>query len=515
MGDYLTVQDIASKLEVTADTVRRWLRMGTLKGTSLGRAGYRIKEKDFYIFMDHRCNNPQSSSPQSNLDHLAKKEPGKQQRLPASIEYADLIELAHDAIIVRDPMSAILLWNQGAEHLYGWTLQEAAGKMTHTLLHTRFPLSREDADTQLIQYGRWEGKLQHTCQDGRQVTVDSRQVLIRDEQGHPTAIIEINRDVSVYQRAEDFSHFLSEASHILNTSLDYEETLKKVASLAVPILADFCSFDILLPDNTIRRVAWENVEPPHENFFERMARFVPTLEMTNHPVSQVLKTSRPFIVATVDEAWMQQVALSPEHLQLMRDLHLCSLMIIPLIMHGTTLGSLTLCATAISGSHYTANDVELASDLADRAALAIGNALLFTEQVQARQRAEALTQELQATQIRFELAQYAGKIGTFEWDISTNAILWTPELEALYGLTAGAFEGTYENWARKNHPVELTRVEEKVQEAVETGATFNAEIPSALARWHTSLAHGKGRGGLRRSAYTATHDRDQYRYHRP
>ncbi len=113
-----------------------------------------------------------------------------------------LISLAHDAIMVRDPENHIISWNGGAEHLYGWAAQEITGKISHTLLHTRFPISQEAVDHTLEQHGQWQGELIHTCRDGTQVIVESRQVLVRDEQGLPSAILEINRDVTERRRLE-------------------------------------------------------------------------------------------------------------------------------------------------------------------------------------------------------------------------------------------------------------------------------------------------------------------------
>lgn len=136
-----------------------------------------------------------------------------------------LLTLAHDAILVRDPESHILSWNEGAEHLYGWTTQQAVGKVSHTLLQTRFPLSSEAVDQALEQHGQWQGELVHTCWDGRQVIVESRQVLTCDEQGKPTAILEINRDVTERRhlefleqeaRAEREAHL-----HVLQVLLDH------------------------------------------------------------------------------------------------------------------------------------------------------------------------------------------------------------------------------------------------------------------------------------------------------
>lgn len=107
-----------------------------------------------------------------------------------------LIDLAYDAILVRDPESHILYWNQGAEKLYGWKMYEVVGKVTHTLLQTRFPQSVEAINHQLEQYGSWEGDLRHICRDGSYVIVNSHQVLMRDEQGKALAILEINHDIT-------------------------------------------------------------------------------------------------------------------------------------------------------------------------------------------------------------------------------------------------------------------------------------------------------------------------------
>jgi PAS domain S-box-containing protein len=111
-----------------------------------------------------------------------------------------LIELAHDAVIVRSPESIIQFWNRGAERLYGWTEQEAIGQVSHALLSTQFPTSREAIDATLAQTGEWEGTLTHKRRDGEQVIVESRQLLMRNEQGEPSTILEINRDITERER---------------------------------------------------------------------------------------------------------------------------------------------------------------------------------------------------------------------------------------------------------------------------------------------------------------------------
>jgi PAS domain S-box-containing protein len=114
----------------------------------------------------------------------------------------ELINLARDAILVRDPINRVISWNRGAEELYGWTARQAQGRVTHTLLKTRFPTSRADVDACLEQQGQWEGELTHTRRDGSSVIVESRQALLRDAEGRTTAIIEINRDVTQRRHLE-------------------------------------------------------------------------------------------------------------------------------------------------------------------------------------------------------------------------------------------------------------------------------------------------------------------------
>ena len=119
---------------------------------------------------------------------------------------AELINAAHDAVLVRDPSSCITAWNHGAEEIYGWTEADVLGQISHTLFQTRFPVSQTATETELFREGRWEGELNHTRADGEHVVVESRQVLVRDEGGNPTAILEINRDITERKRLEAVEH---------------------------------------------------------------------------------------------------------------------------------------------------------------------------------------------------------------------------------------------------------------------------------------------------------------------
>ena len=123
---------------------------------------------------------------------------------------AELLSLAHDAIIVRDKKGQINFWNQGAEKTYGWTAEEAIGRITHHLLQTKFPVSLERIEAALEKQGEWEGELAHTARDGRKIIVTSRQSLRRDEHSASATVMEINRDVTERNRAEEEIHKLNQ-----------------------------------------------------------------------------------------------------------------------------------------------------------------------------------------------------------------------------------------------------------------------------------------------------------------
>jgi PAS domain S-box-containing protein len=123
--------------------------------------------------------------------------------------HSELLELAHDAIIVRDVDSVILFWNRGAQETYGWSAAEACGNVTHTFLKTIFPEPLAQVYEKLYSVGSWEGELIHWTREGKRIAVASRQALQRDAQGRAMGILEINRDITPRKEAEEALRNLS------------------------------------------------------------------------------------------------------------------------------------------------------------------------------------------------------------------------------------------------------------------------------------------------------------------
>lgn len=114
-------------------------------------------------------------------------------------ERADLLELASEAIFVRDMDGLLLFWNAGAEVLYGWKREEVLGKSIHQILKTKFPKGYVDVENSLSQSRTWNGNLTQFTRDGKEVTVACRKAL----KAGGDAVLEINRDITAQLKTED------------------------------------------------------------------------------------------------------------------------------------------------------------------------------------------------------------------------------------------------------------------------------------------------------------------------
>src|SRR5277367_260687 len=118
-------------------------------------------------------------------------------------EQAALLDLAHDAIIVRDMRSRILFWSRGAEVIYGWPANLAVGKISFELLKTEFSQANEESEAQILKEGHWEGEAIHHTRDGIRISVATRWALQRDAIGTPLRILTINNDITARKKAEE------------------------------------------------------------------------------------------------------------------------------------------------------------------------------------------------------------------------------------------------------------------------------------------------------------------------
>lgn len=115
-------------------------------------------------------------------------------------EQSRVLDLAQ--VLVRDLDGRVVLWNEGSQRLYGFSKEEALGRVSHELLQTRFPIPLADAEAELFRTGTWEGELVHRSRRGEEIKVQSQWVLYRDADGRPARVLEANADVTERRRVE-------------------------------------------------------------------------------------------------------------------------------------------------------------------------------------------------------------------------------------------------------------------------------------------------------------------------
>jgi PAS domain S-box-containing protein len=126
-------------------------------------------------------------------------------------DQAELLDVTEDAIIVRDMRDRITFWNQGATDRYGWTREEVLGKVVHRVLKTEFPRPLRRIRAELLRKGSVEVELIHTKRDGTPIFVGSKWALRRDKRSNPTAVLEINNDITGYKLAKESLEMANDA----------------------------------------------------------------------------------------------------------------------------------------------------------------------------------------------------------------------------------------------------------------------------------------------------------------
>lgn len=117
-------------------------------------------------------------------------------------EQAALIDIATDAIFVRDMEGRIVFWSQGSERLYGWKAEEAIGKIACQLLKEREKTELKVALSTTIEQGFWQGELTQFTKAGDEILVASRWTLVRDSSSRPQSLLEVNTDITDKKQLE-------------------------------------------------------------------------------------------------------------------------------------------------------------------------------------------------------------------------------------------------------------------------------------------------------------------------
>ncbi len=191
------------------------------------------------------------------------------------------------------------------------------------------------------------------------------------------------------EQARSQVQFLGEASAALPSSLVYEETLRQVANLVVPRLADWCSVHVLGDDGSVTQLAVAHADPRKVAWARHLQERYPPDPDAPTGLPQVLRTGQPELYPEVPDAMLVAGAKDEEHLAILRSVGLTSAMIVPMIARELVIGAIAFVA-AESGRRYGPDDLALAELLARRCAQAVDNARLYREAQEAEARYRSL-----------------------------------------------------------------------------------------------------------------------------
>jgi PAS domain S-box-containing protein len=194
-------------------------------------------------------------------------------------EQARLLDLSNDAIIVRDTQDRITYWNRGAQAIYGYTREEALGKVTHELLNTTHPEPLPAIKEKLLRDGRWQGEVVHSRRDGTRLTVFSRWALDHDTHGNPASMLETNNDITERKRTEEQQQALYRFVQRQAAAKSLDE-IYSAALDAVICTSDCDRASILLFDRSsvMRFVDWRGLSTKYRRAVEGHSPWTPESE---------------------------------------------------------------------------------------------------------------------------------------------------------------------------------------------------------------------------------------------
>ena len=196
------------------------------------------------------------------------------------------------------------------------------------------------------------------------------------------------KNITARKLAEESATYLSKASSLLASSLDYEKTLSEIAELIVPHFADWCAVSIIDENGEPKQLAVAHVDPDKVRWAHELSRRYPPDPNATTGVPQVIRTGKPELYPDIPDELLVAGAIDDEHLRLSRELGLRSAIVVPLSTLDQTLGAITI-VSAESGRRYGEHDLEFAMELARRAAFAVDNAMHHKAELDARFSAES------------------------------------------------------------------------------------------------------------------------------
>ncbi len=330
---------------------------------------------------------------EENARHLAAEQAARrqaeldQEELRRSRDQLRLILGAiSEGVTVQAPDGRLVFANDAAAQLSGFDSAQEMLTAPLTSFRQRFEVMREDGapmtPEELPSRQAFGGQAaQAVVRFRRKPSGEERWSFVSaapvcNASGQVDLVVNVFRDFTERRKTEAAWQFLAESSAVLGSSLDYEATLRQVAKLAVPQVADWCAVDILDGDGRVQQLAVAHVDESKVELAREWRRRYPPAP--DSMIYQVMKDGTGLLLPEIGRDLIAATTRDPEQRRLVEELRLKSAIVAPLRVGDQPIGVLTF-VTAESERRYQAADLILANEIARRASLAIENARAYRD----------------------------------------------------------------------------------------------------------------------------------------
>ena len=377
-------------------------------------------------------------------------------------EQTRLLDLTHDTVFVRDMNDVITYWNRGAEALYGWSRDEAVGRISHDLMHTIFPAPLGDINEELLRTARWEGELIHATRDGSRVAVASRWSLQRDELGRPAAILETNNDVTERKRA---------VAELRDSERRYRHIFQ---SAGVSLWEeDFSAVKTAIDDLKAQGVTdFREYLATHPEFVRRAVAMVKIIDVNDCTLALLEARSKDELLVSLEKIFLPETqdAFAAELIAIAEGRPRFEAETVLQTLQGKRLAVLFTIA-------FPADSLRLDSVLV--------SVMDITER-------KRLDNELRRSQEYLLAAQELGKTGSWARRISTGETYWSEEVFRILGLDPRTTPPTPAVATQLWHPDDREAAVRTLDEAIRDRRTY--EMDARVVRPDGSIRHLHVRG---------------------
>jgi PAS domain S-box-containing protein len=345
---------------------------------------------------------------------------------------SEIIESSEDAIISKTLDGVITSWNKGAEQMYGYSKLEILNKPISILIPPEKSGEFENIMSK-IKNGEPIDHYQTTRlkKDGSRIFVSVSISSIKDKFNKIIGASTIARDITglkhideereifikkemeLKEQTEKIQHrlmFLSEASKIIFSSLDYETIIASIAGISVPFICDWCVVDLINEDKKIKRVAVVHSDADKKKYADQFQQIFKDVPKEATEVYQVMLAGKSKIISVASTGYFQDKKFNNEFISILNALGISSFLVVPLKSRNNVLGAMTLVMKEAT-RHFDEEDILFVEEIASRAATAIDNVMLYRDlqviNTELEQRVKRRTEQLEAANSELETFSYS------------------------------------------------------------------------------------------------------------